>query len=80
MQVQQPLTAITLNTAKILGIDERTGSIETVKDAKIEISEGDILDVRTSIITHAFIQGREVSLNDKHKLWYERFKHKYNVR
>jgi imidazolonepropionase-like amidohydrolase len=74
---EQALTAITLNAAKILGIENRTGSVEAGKDANIVISEGDILDVRTSIITHAFIQGRQVSLEDKHKQLNERYKYKY---
>lgn len=77
---EQALTAITLNAAKILGIDDKTGSVEAGKDANIVISEGDILDVRTSVITHAFIQGRQVSLDDKHKQLYERYKYKYNIR
>lgn len=74
------LQAITLNTAKILGIDDRTGSIEAGKDANIVISTGDILDMRTSNITHALIQGREVSLDNKQKQLYERYKAKYNLK
>jgi len=77
---EQALTAITLNAAKILGIDYRTGSIEVGKDANIVISEGDILDMKTSIITHAFIQGRQVSLEDKHKELNERYKYKYGIK
>jgi imidazolonepropionase-like amidohydrolase len=76
---EQALQAITLNSAKILGIDDVTGSIEKGKDANILISEGDILDMKTSIITHAFIQGREVSLDNKQKQLYERYKHKYGL-
>ncbi len=76
---EQALSAITLNAAKILGIEQMTGSIEAGKDANIVISEGDILDMRTSIITYACIQGREVSLTDKHKQLYERYKLKYNI-
>ena len=71
------LQAITLNAAKILGVDDKTGSIEAGKDANIVISEGDILDMRTSNVTHAFIQGRQVDLNNKQKQLYERFKGKY---
>jgi len=77
---EQALTAITFNAAKILGIDSRTGSIEVGKDANIVISEGDILDMKTSIITHAFIQGRQVSLEDKHKQLFERYKQKYGIK
>ncbi|HEX4956929.1 MAG TPA: amidohydrolase family protein [Lacibacter sp.] len=76
---EQALSAITLNAAKILGIDAKTGSIESGKDANIVISEGDILDVRTSIITHAWIQGRQVSLDDKHKQLNQRYQYKYGL-
>ncbi|HMH21200.1 MAG TPA: hypothetical protein VK563_05470, partial [Puia sp.] len=65
--------------AKILGIDDRTGSLETGKDANIVISGGDILDMRTSIIEHAFIQGREVSLDNKQTQLYHRYMTKYGL-
>ena len=74
------LSAITLHAAKILGISDRTGSIEVGKDANIVISEGDILDMRSSIITHAFIQGRQADLTDKHRQLYERYKTKYDLK
>ena len=77
---EQALMAITLNAAKILGIDATTGSLEKGKDANIIISEGDILDIRTSRVTHAFIQGREVSLDNKQKQLYEKYKYKYNIK
>jgi len=77
---EEALTAITLNAAKILGIDDRTGSIEAGKDANIVVSKGDILDMRTSIITAAFIQGRNVSLENKQTQLYERYKHKYGLK
>ncbi|MBL7762274.1 MAG: amidohydrolase family protein [Chitinophagaceae bacterium] len=76
---EQALTAITLNAAKILGIDDRTGSIEVGKDANIIVCEGDILDMKTSIITDAFIQGRKVSLENKQTQLYERYKTKYGI-
>lgn len=76
---EEALATITLNAAKILGIDDRTGSIEAGKDANIVISTGDILDMRTNNITHAFIQGRSIELNDKQKQLYERYKYKYNL-
>jgi imidazolonepropionase-like amidohydrolase len=76
---EQALQAITLNSAKILGIDDRTGSLETGKDANIVISAGDILDMRTSIIDHAFIQGREVSLENKQTQLYKRYMTKYGL-
>ncbi|WP_207514901.1 amidohydrolase family protein [Longitalea luteola] len=77
---EQALQAITLNAARILGIDDKTGSLEAGKDANIIISEGDILDMRTSIIVHAFIQGRQVSLENKQKQLYDRYKYKYELK
>ncbi len=77
---EEALQSITLNAAKILGIAAKTGSLEVGKDANLIISEGDILDMRTSVVTHAFIQGRELDLNDKHKQLYERYKKKYGIK
>jgi imidazolonepropionase-like amidohydrolase len=77
---EQALQAITLNAAKILGIDDRTGSLEVGKDANIVISDGDILDMRSSIISHAFIQGREVSLENKQTQLYQRYMTKYGLK
>ncbi len=74
------ITAMTLNTAKILGVDKISGSLEVGKDANLVISEGDILDMRSSVITHAFIQGRNINLDDKQKQLNERYKHKYNLK
>jgi imidazolonepropionase-like amidohydrolase len=76
---EQALEAITLSSAKILGIGDRTGSLETGKDANIVISAGDILDMRTSLIEHCFIQGREVSLENKQTQLYKRYMGKYGL-
>ena len=77
---EEALQAITLNTAKILGIADKTGSLETGKDANIVISDGDLLDMRTSNVTHAFIRGREISLDNKQKELYDRYRFKYGIK
>jgi imidazolonepropionase-like amidohydrolase len=77
---EEALQAITLNAAKILGVADKTGTIEVGKDANIVISEGDILDMRSSVVTDAFIQGRKIDLNDKQKQLYERYNQKYNLK
>lgn len=77
---EDALAAITLNAAKILGIADRTGSLEVGKDANVVISEGDILDMRSSNISFVMIEGRIASLTDKHKQLYERYKYKYNLK
>jgi len=75
---EEALQTVTLNTAKILGIDDKTGSLETGKDANIVVSAGDLLDMRTSNVELAFITGRNISLDNKHKQLYRRFKAKYD--
>ena len=77
---EEALALITFNTAKILGIDNTTGTIEEGKDANIIISEGDALDMRTNNITRAFIQGRDVSLDNVQKQLYKRYADKYNIK
>ena len=77
---EQALSSITLNAAKILGIEDKAGSIEKGKDGNIVISEGDILDMRSSKIGLVMIQGRIVSLDDKHKQLYERYMYKYGLK
>jgi imidazolonepropionase-like amidohydrolase len=77
---EEALSAITLNSAKVLGIDNMTGSLETGKDANIVISNGDLLDMRGNQVVRAFIQGRDISLDNKQKQLFERYKHKYNLR
>jgi imidazolonepropionase-like amidohydrolase len=77
---EEALQAITLNAATILGIADKTGSIEAGKDANIIISEGDVLDMKSSVITAAFIQGRPVSLDNKQHQLYERYKYKYGLK
>ncbi|MEJ8801649.1 amidohydrolase family protein [Pontibacter sp. H249] len=74
---EQALASVSLNTAKILGIDKQAGSVEVGKDATIVVSSGDLLDMRTNNVTHAFIQGRKIDLNNKQKYLYEKFDNKY---
>lgn len=77
---EEALASITLNAAKILGVADKTGTIEVGKDANIIVSEGDILDMKSSVVTKAYIQGRELNMDDKHKQLNERFKTKYGIK
>ena len=75
---EDALKLITSNNAKILGIDDITGTIKAGKDANIIISKGDILDMKSSVIEYAFITGRMVNLDGKQQILYDRFKRKYS--
>ena len=74
---EEAIEAVTLSPARIAGIDSFTGSLEKGKDGTLIISEGDVLDMRTSKITHAFIQGRAVDMDNKQSALYRKFTDKY---
>lgn len=74
------ISALTLNVAEILGIADRVGSLETGKDATFIVSKGDALDMRTSVITAAFMAGRTVDLGDKQKELYDKYMEKYDLK
>ena len=69
------IKALTINPAKIFGVDDRIGSLEPGKDADLFICTGDPLDIRTEI-TNLFINGKEVDLSnwwtDLEKKWKKR--------
>lgn len=76
---EKALQTITLNTAKVLGIDKTTGSLEMGKDATFFISSGDALDMRSNHVEKAFIQGRDINLDNLHKQLDKKFSDKYNA-
>jgi hypothetical protein len=77
---EQALESITKNTAEILGIDKTTGTLEVGKDATLFISNGDALDMQGNILTYAFIQGREISLDNSQKQLNKKYAEKYEVK
>ncbi len=70
------LRAITLSAAEILGIADREGSLEVGKDATLIVSAGDVTDVLGRGVTHMFIQGRAVDLDNKHRELYRKYAEK----
>ncbi|TWR29927.1 amidohydrolase family protein [Mucilaginibacter pallidiroseus] len=77
---EQALSMITLNNAKILGIDKTTGTLEVGKDANLFISKGDALDMITLGVENAYIQGRNIDLDNLHKQLYKRYSEKYGFK
>ena len=77
IEKETALQLITLNTAKILGIDKTCGSLEVGKDATLFISEGDALDMRTNKVISAFIQGRSLDLDNHQEKLYRKYSKKY---
>ena len=72
------LSMITLNPAKMLGIDSEFGTIEIGKSATLFISKGDALDIISNNVTHAFISGRNISLETHQTRLWRRYSNKYS--
>jgi hypothetical protein len=66
---------LTLVPARMLGVDDRLGSIEVGKDASLIAVDGDILDIRAKV-RRLWIQGRESSLESRHTRLYEKYRNR----
>lgn len=71
---EEALMSITLNAAKILGVEARVGSLEVGKDATLIVSDGDALNVLTNQISLAFIQGKKLDLSNHQTRLYDKYK------
>lgn len=75
---EQALAAVTGNTAKILGIDEEAGTLETGKTATFFISAGDAIDIKTNQIISAYIKGELVDLSSRQTRLRDKFRAVYD--
>ena len=73
------VASITLNAAKILGIDDRLGSLEIGKDATLFVSKGDAFDIKTNQVEISLISGRIMSLDNDQIRNYNKYKKKFNI-
>lgn len=74
---EQAVAAISLNAAKIFGIEEIVGSIEEGKLASLFVSDGNALDMRTNNVIMAMLSGRYLDLMNRQIELYQRYKKKY---
>jgi imidazolonepropionase-like amidohydrolase len=69
---EEALKAVTINAAKIWGVDDRIGSIEKGKWADLILTDGDPLEARSQV-KQMWIQGRPVSLETRHTKLFEQY-------
>lgn len=77
---EDALKSVTSSVAEILGIGDRTGTLEAGKDANIIVSTGDVLDMKSSNVELAFIQGRQINLDNSQKQLNEIYLQKYGLK
>ncbi len=69
---EEAVKAVTINAAEFMGLDDRVGSLEAGKQATLLITTGNPLDMTTNI-EQAYIQGRELDMNDIQKHFFEKY-------
>lgn len=75
----EAMKAVTINAAEMLGLDDRIGSLETGKQATLLITTGNPLDTMSDI-EQAYIQGRELDMNDIQKHFFQKYMTKLQQR
>jgi imidazolonepropionase-like amidohydrolase len=74
---EEAVASISLNTARILGIDEQYGSIELGKSATLFASKGSALDMKTNNVTFIMINGEISSTENFQNQLYQKYRNKY---
>lgn len=70
---EEALKALTINPARIFGVEDRLGSIEAGKDADLIIAAGDPLDMKTEV-KQLVINGRRIDMSNWWEILYQKFK------
>jgi len=81
---EEAVKSISLNAAKIVGIDADYGSLEVGKSASLFISDGDALDMKSNNVIYAFIDGRMLKLTshqeELQRMYLEKYKQENKIK
>src|SRR5690606_22091393 len=72
---EEAIKAVTINAAESMGLSDRLGSLEPGRQATFLITTGTPIDTRSDIL-QAYIQGRELDMNDIQKHFFEKYMEK----
>jgi imidazolonepropionase-like amidohydrolase len=72
---EEAIKAVTINAAELMGLSDRLGSLEPGKQATLLITTGTPIDTRSDIL-QAYIQGRELDMNDIQKHFFQKYMEK----
>ena len=76
---EEALKGLTLYPAEILGIGDRTGSLEAGKEANLIVTEGDLFDIRTGKVHRVYFQGELISIENRQTELYRKYLRKYDL-
>jgi hypothetical protein len=70
------LRSLTASAAEILGVGDELGTLENGKRATLIVTDGHALEV-TTVVEHAFIDGRKIDLSNKQTVLRDKYREKY---
>ncbi len=70
---EEALRSITINSAEILGVGDRLGTIETGKIANLIVTDGDPLEIQTQFL-YLIVNGQISALDNRHLRLYETYR------
>ncbi|MCE2421866.1 MAG: amidohydrolase family protein [Gemmatimonadetes bacterium] len=73
------MEAVTLGAARILGVQDRLGSLEVGKVGNVIVTDGDPLEITTRI-EHVFIRGMPSDMDNKHDRLWEKYRNRPDSR
>ncbi len=79
LEKEAALEAITINAAKILGIDNRTGSLEVGKEANFIVTDGDLFDIRSGAVERRYLGGQLIDPENRQNELYLKYLRKYGL-
>lgn len=77
---EQAVAAISLNAAKIMGLDDRIGSLEKGKDATLFVSKGNALEMKSNEGVIGMVKGRFIVMDNHQMQLYRKYKGKYDLK
>ncbi len=73
------VASITAAPARILGLDDRLGTLRPGKEATFIVSSGDALDIASNHVVWAVVKGRRIGLDNHHRRLYRRYRAVYGL-
>ncbi|MBE2247134.1 MAG: amidohydrolase family protein [Candidatus Competibacteraceae bacterium] len=80
LDYEAAVSVLTLQAARIIGIDDKYGSIQPGKSATFFLTAGDALDMSSNLLTKAYIDGRLINLGSHQYDLYKQYLHKYGLK
>jgi len=79
LDAEEALKGLTINAARILGIANRTGSLEVGKKANFIITHGDLFDIRTGKVSRLYLEGQLIDPENRQNDLYMKYLRKHGL-